>query len=135
MRPYFNRYKLFFIPFAIAAFGALAGLLVMSLWNALIPAIFHLGVITFWQALGIFVLCKILFGFGKGGPGGWRGKGPWMRQRWEERIKNMTPEEREQFKAKWEERCHGRWGHHRHDFQSFSDEWDRKTPGTEKPAE
>lgn len=134
MRPYFNRKKIFFIPFAIAAFVALVGLVVMSLWNALIPVIFHLGVITFWQAVGIFVLCKILFGFGKGGHG-WRGRGPWMRGRMEERFKNMTPEEREQFKAKWEERCgYGRWGHHaQHPFSGGP--WDKKEPETEKPAE
>jgi len=131
MRPYFNKYKLLFIPLGIVAFGALAGLVVMSLWNALIPVIFHLGVITFWQALGIFVLCKILFGFGKGGPGGFRN----MRHRMDDRFKNMTPEERLQFKAKWEERCgHGRWGH-RHDYPPFSAEWDKKAPEAEKPAE
>jgi hypothetical protein len=135
MRPYFNKKKLFLIPFGIAAVVALVGFIVMGLWNALIPVIFHLGVITFWQALGIFVLCKILFGFGKGGHGGWRGKGPWMRGRMEERFKNMTPEEREKFKAKWEERCgHGRWGHH-HDYSSFGAEWDKKAPEAEKTAE
>ena len=135
MRPYFNRRKLFLIPFGIAAIVALVGFVVMSLWNALIPVIFHVGVITFWQAVGIFTLCKILFGFGHGGHDGWRGKGPWMRRRWEERIKNMTPEERGQFKAKWEERCgHGRWGH-RHDYTPFGADWDKKAPEAGKTAE
>jgi hypothetical protein len=134
MRPYFNRKKLFFIPLGIIAFVALAGLVIMSLWNALMPVIFHLGVITFWQAIGIFILSKILFGFGKGGPGGWRGRGPWG-HRMEDRFKNMTPEEREQFKAKWEQRCgHGRWGHH-HDYPPFGAEWDKKAPEAEKTAE
>ena len=35
---------------------------VMALWNWLMPAIFGLGVISFWQALGIFLLSKLLFG-------------------------------------------------------------------------
>lgn len=134
MRPYFNRKKLFFIPLGIIAFVALAGLVIMSLWNALMPVIFHLGAITFWQAIGLFILSKILFGFGKGGSG-FRGRGPWMRQRMEERFKNMTPEEREKFKAKWEQRCgHGRWGHH-HDYPPFGAEWDKKAPEAEKTVE
>lgn len=37
----------------------------MLLWNWLMPAIFALGTITFWQALGLLALSKILFsGFG-----------------------------------------------------------------------
>src|SRR5271169_4087844 len=115
MRTFFYRGRFIFIPFAIAAFVAVTGFVVMSLWNYLIPAIFHIGAITFWQAVGIFVLCKILFGFGgKGHRGGMRGGAPWMRHKMEERFKNMTPEEKEQFKAKWKQRCGPeRWGHHR----------------------
>lgn len=108
MRSFFYRGRFIFIPLAVAAFLSLASFVVMSLWNYLMPVIFHLGVITFWQAMALFVLSKILFGFGKGGP---KGGGPWMRHRMAERFKNMTPEEREKFKEKWGERCgHGRWG-------------------------
>jgi len=95
MRSFFYKRRIIFIPFAIAAFVALVGFIVMSLWNALVPAIFHLGVITFWQAVGLFALSKILFGFGKGGP--WRNN----RHRLDERFKNMTPEEKQRFKEKW----------------------------------
>ncbi len=38
------------------------GLLVMSLWNALLPAILGVKAIGFLQALGLLVLCRILFG-------------------------------------------------------------------------
>jgi len=135
MKSFFYRGRFIFIPVAIAAFVVLTGLVVMSVWNWTIPAIFHLGAITFWQAIGLFILSKILFGFGGKGPGGFGGKGPWVRGRMEERFKNMTPEEREKFKAKWEERCgHGRWGHH-HDYQSFGADWDKKAPEAEKTAE
>src|SRR5258708_5783048 len=103
MRTFFYRRRFIFIPFAVAAFLALTGFVVMNLWNYLLPAILHVGVITFWQAIGIFILCKILFGFGKGGHH--RGGAPWMRHRMEERFKNMSPEEKEKFKAKWEKRC------------------------------
>ena len=43
------------------------GFIVMSLWNALMPAIFGLPALGFWQALGLLVLSKILFGSFHGG--------------------------------------------------------------------
>jgi hypothetical protein len=43
-------------------FAFLFGLLVRVLWNWLMPAVFGLGVITFWQAFGIVLRAKILFG-------------------------------------------------------------------------
>lgn len=47
------------------------GEIVMLLWNALMPEIFHLPIISFWQALGLLVLAKIFFsGFRGGGPRG-----------------------------------------------------------------
>lgn len=74
---------------AIAVFG----LVVKSLWNWLMPALFALPVITFWQAVGLLVLSKILFGGFRGRPGRgihWRGR---MREKWA----RMSPEERERF--------------------------------------
>jgi hypothetical protein len=50
------------------AFVALFSLLVMALWNWLLPAIAGLPAITFWQALGLLALSRILFG-GFGGMG------------------------------------------------------------------
>ncbi|WP_369951824.1 hypothetical protein, partial [Serratia marcescens] len=41
---------------------AILGLLVMSLWNALLPAILGVKSIGFWQALGVLALSRILFG-------------------------------------------------------------------------
>jgi len=76
------------------------GSIVMLLWNALLPVLFHFPVITFWQALGLLLLTKILFGgFRGGGPRrGWNNK---MKQRW----MNMTPDEKEKFKQEWRSRC------------------------------
>jgi len=71
--------------------------LVMGLWNWLMPAIFGLRMVTFWQALGLLILSKILFGGFIGRPrrhGGWNWLRP-MSERWAE----MTPEEREKFRA------------------------------------
>ncbi|WP_039058401.1 hypothetical protein [Enterobacter sp. Bisph1] len=69
------------------------GLLVMSLWNALLPAILGVKSIGFWQALGVLVLSRILFG-GLGFHGGMFGM---ARRRMHERWMQMTPEEREAF--------------------------------------
>ncbi len=109
--------------FAIIAVGVVS-FLVMSLWNALLPGIFMVKTITFWQALGLLVLSKLLFGgFRPPGGGGrhWRRR---MAERWEQ----MTPEEREKFKQGT--RCGFRRGHeeatnradrqeHRHESQLF----------------
>ena len=47
----------------VAAMGILFGFGIMWLWNWLMPAIFGLGEITYWQAIGIFILAKLIFGF------------------------------------------------------------------------
>jgi hypothetical protein len=49
------------VAFAVL-FALLFGLVVKALWNWLMPGLFGLGVITFWQAFGIVLLAKILFG-------------------------------------------------------------------------
>jgi len=97
-----NRKKFFLIPFGVAALLALISYVVMLLWNNLLPEILHVNTITFWQAMGIFILSKILFGFGKGSGGG-----PWGRRNMVERFKNMSPEERRDFKEKMKERMCG----------------------------
>ena len=90
----------------IAIFGVLLfGNIVMWLWNALMPVIFHLPIITFPQALGLLVLSKILFSsFRGGGPGRFGGRR--IREKW----MDMTPEEREKFKQEWGHRHFGRFG-------------------------
>src|ERR1700730_8006330 len=72
-------------------FSWIGGEIVMLLWNWLAPTLFGLRQVTFWQALGLLALCRILFGgFGLGG-GGHRNSRRRTRERWEQ----MTPEERE----------------------------------------
>lgn len=80
---------------------------VMGLWNAILPAVLGVRTITFIQALGILVLSKILFG---GFRGGWhRGRSQEWRQKMKEKWDTMTPDQRDQFKAEWKNRCGGRW--------------------------
>ncbi|OHD74477.1 MAG: hypothetical protein A2177_12815 [Spirochaetes bacterium RBG_13_68_11] len=61
------------IGFGILAIGliALCGWVVMLLWNWLMPEIFGLKTLNYWQAWGLLALSTILFkGFGSGGGGG-----------------------------------------------------------------
>lgn len=44
-----------------AGFGVLAGYIVVWLWNWLMPVIFHLPVIGFWQAWGLLILSAFFF--------------------------------------------------------------------------
>ena len=45
----------------IAIYSLILGLPVMLLWNWIIPALFGLTKITFWQAIGLNLLCGLLF--------------------------------------------------------------------------
>jgi len=93
----------FLVPLVIlgfAAFIAIGGVVVLLLWNWLLPPLFGWQQITFWQALGILALCRILFG-GLGLHGSGRSG---IRRRLEERCENMTPEERERFRHRMRER-------------------------------
>lgn len=109
MKKRLYKYRFVFLPFGIAAILSLVSFIVMQLWNHLLPDIFtSIGPINFWQAMGLFVLCKILFGFG--GRGKMGGGPPWMRRRgmMEEKFSGMSPEERERIKQQWKDRCG--WG-------------------------
>ena len=88
------RKKLWIIPAAIVAlplFIFVGGEVVMHLWNWLLPPLFGWRLLTFWQALGLLVLCRVLFG-GLGGHGPGRGR------HWGGRCRKMSPEEREKFR-------------------------------------
>lgn len=86
---------------------ALFSTAVFFLWNWLIPSIFGLTTINFWQAIGLLVLCKILFsGFGIDRyHRRMHAKQSLIREKW---LK-MTPEEREEFLRK---RHHLGFGQH-----------------------
>jgi hypothetical protein len=92
-------------PLAIVAFIAIGGEVVLQLWNWLLPALFGWREITFWQAVGLLALCRILFGGGGfGGAGSHRSR---FRRRMAERWERMTPEEREKFSQGVRSRCGG----------------------------
>ncbi|HVO98022.1 MAG TPA: hypothetical protein VMT15_08140 [Bryobacteraceae bacterium] len=98
-----NRRKMLLIaPFAILAMAGFV-FLVMSLWNWLIPALFGGKLITYWQALGLLVLSRILVG----GLGGQHRSG---RRKIVTNWDQLTPEEQEKFRVAMHRRCGGNPG-------------------------
>lgn len=99
--------KLFWmVPVGIAGmalFIFIGGELVMRLWNWLMPGLFGWKMLTFWQALGLLALCRILFG----GHGFHRRQRSNFRQHMHERWEKMTPEEREKARQRLQEPCGG----------------------------
>ena len=91
----------FFLIIAIVGFGEA----VLHLWNWLMPTIFGLTAITFWQAVGLLALSWLLFGGWRGMHGASFSSGK-LRRRLKERWERMTPEERSRFR----EGVRGPWG-------------------------
>jgi hypothetical protein len=92
-----------FIPIFIGGVF-LFTLFLQLLWNCIMPDIFGVKTIGYWQAMGVFALAKILFGFNSG----WGGK----RRRWNNRMQDkwetMSPGDKEKFRDEWKRRC-GKW--------------------------
>ena len=97
-----KKWIFFVAPPMLVLFIAIGGEVVQQLWNWLAPALFGWQQITFWQALGLLALCRILFGGFGGGGGGYRSK---FRRRMDERWERMTPEEREKFQQGMRSGC------------------------------
>lgn len=103
------------LPFFILIAALLLGAAVQWLWNAILPEVADVRPISYWQAVGLFVLCKILFGSFRG-PGRPQHRDKWRRFRrkfgpegeaqsasWKHRWMNMTAEERLRFRQEmWE---------------------------------
>ena len=101
----------FGFPSMVIPFFFLGGLVVMLLWNAILPQVLGLSALNYWQATGILVLTRILFGGFTGGPfrshrGGFP---PWI-TRWDnmsEEEKMKLKEEMQSRKEEWKKRFRG----------------------------
>ncbi len=89
----------FLMPVGFLLLIAAVGAVVMLLWNWLMPALFGLVTISFWQALGIFILARILFGgFCLGRKGFMHGRMHGMKENpIHEKWMKMTPDQRKEF--------------------------------------
>jgi hypothetical protein len=95
---------LFIIPLVIVAM-ALFTLLFQKLWNCVIPDVFKLNTISYWQALGILVISKILFS-GRFGGHNMRGK---FRGKFKRFNENLSDEDRNKLREEWRNRCRNRY--------------------------
>lgn len=77
----------------------------MWLWNALLPEILGVKAITYWQAMGILVLSKILFGGFGGGGKDKHSFGDKRREKWMQKWRGMSDEDRDKFREQWRKRC------------------------------
>ncbi|MCX6308011.1 MAG: hypothetical protein NTY32_03955 [Bacteroidia bacterium] len=106
-KPFCRARNCFMIPVMAVGLFAVSGVVTL-LWNWILPTISTLTTITYWQAMGLFVLCRILFG-------GFRFDFRKHRDAVHQHLKNhapfrdkfmeMTDEERQQFKNQWKQRC------------------------------
>jgi hypothetical protein len=95
---------IFIAPLAILGMllvGFVGGEVVKLLWNWLLPPLVGWRPLTFWQALGMLALCRILFG----GSGMMHGRRMAFRRRMDGRWEQMSPEERERIRQRLWERC------------------------------
>ena len=82
------------------------GQVIMFLWNEILVKATGVKNINFWEALGLFLLTRILFGgfrFGSRSEA-WK-KHRAKKAKWREKWINMSEEERAVFRKKWKERC------------------------------
>jgi hypothetical protein len=101
MKKFIIRKAAMIVLFAISALFAFSALF-MTLWNATLPMAIHAGTITFFQAMGILVLAKLMFG-------GFKGRRPWgaglfMKMHLWRKWAQMSPEQRAEFKQ--QRHCH-----------------------------
>jgi Ca2+/H+ antiporter, TMEM165/GDT1 family len=95
----------FLIPVFILAFLALFSFAVFGLWNHVLVDVLGVKAISYWQALGILVLARILFGgfpFKRGGPGPFGP--PWRQHKMQEYWQMLTPEQREKIREDMRQR-------------------------------
>ncbi len=106
----------FFAAMAIVFVFAM-GNIVMYLWNWILPDVIGANEITFWKAVGLFVLTRILFGGFKSGRSGHRRQ---KRREWKEKWMNLSEEDRMEFKQKWK----GGWKDMTHEERTaFKQKW------------
>jgi hypothetical protein len=90
--------------FTAVIFGLLFGYIVQWLWNWLMPPIFGLIKITFWQAFGLIILARLIFGsFGHHA-----GHHPHHRMHQHHRLHRHWAAHSQEYQK---DHCHNEYGH------------------------
>lgn len=119
---YRSKMRFIIIPIAGVAIIFLVSYLVMLLWNHTLPDVLGTQTITYWQAMTLFFLCKILFGFGGGGPR--RGGPHWKRRALRKKFEDLSEADREKIQ---------RYMHHRRCHWDEPDLGSNKTDTVDNP--
>lgn len=107
----FTRKRVFFIPIIVAGLFIFSGV-VMLLWNAALPAaITGVHAITYWQAMGILVLSKILLSGFRGMHRHGHPHHRLLERNLREKWMQMDPQEREKMRDEWKNEWKQRFGH------------------------
>ena len=99
-----RRWRPRYLLYALLALGVFLamGWLVQWLWNAILPQVAAVGPLRYWQALGLLLLSRILFG-------GWRGRRAHRGGvHWNGKWQHMSEEERERYRSAFRDRCRRR---------------------------
>lgn len=98
----YKKKRFWMFPFFLGMIFLLVGV-VQWLWNAVLPEIAGVKPVTYWQAFGILVLSKLLFGgFGFGR------KKHFYKNHWKDRVSNLSEEEKIKLREEWKKRFHER---------------------------
>ena len=89
----YRRKWIFIVPLIFLAIVGF-GFITMTLWNVLMPEIFNLPVIGFWQAAGLLILARLFFG---SGPSRWNRNHSHLSPQIRNKIKYMSPDEKKEF--------------------------------------
>ena len=98
--------KVAFIFIAVIVGISLLVALLQYLWNTVMIEVFDLDVISYWQALGLFVISKLLFGRGFGKPGGFRRRC----HQHPEALEDISDQDKEKLREEWKRRFASRFG-------------------------
>lgn len=95
----------FFIPLFILIVLLAISYAVFWLWNNVLVAVVAVKPVTFWQAVGLLILSRILFGGFKFGPPNGRFRGAGGAPPWRDKWRQMSDEDRMKFRREWKNRC------------------------------
>ena len=100
------RKKMLLMPFFFIGMAALVTWVLMILWNWLMPVLFGLSIISFWQAFGLLLMSKILFGGLHGGKHKCCGHHGHSNS-WKSKFKHKWHKMSDEDKRRWEEKFAG----------------------------
>lgn len=102
-----RRRRFIWIPFFVLFSAALLSGAVMWLWNHVLVEVVPVRSVTFWQAAGLMLLSRLLFGGFPGRRGGWGHGQSRFGAAWKAKWQQMSDEDKARFKEQWRKRRGG----------------------------